>query len=234
MASRRVHGLSRRRAPGTAADRSRQQWRGSGRGRSRASAACTCWRYRPSGQRRRSHAAAASADAAPRPHDNGSRPRRWTVYHGDPLGSGCRHLGCHLLAPRTRRGPRRPSTASSTASRSRPPDASSWPRENDTRLRPGGRHRCRPVVHPRRHPRALGRPARAVTSARRSASRARRSSTSAREEIFVVADELVGGAPAHYLVGLNMYTGAVHAGRAGRPARVMPAAILQRTGSEPR
>ena len=29
----------------------------------------------------------------------------------------------------------------------------------------------------------------------------------ARGEIFVVADELVGGAPAHFLVGLNMYTG---------------------------
>ena len=30
----------------------------------------------------------------------------------------------------------------------------------------------------------------------------------ARGELFAVADEVVNGAPAHFLVGLNMYTGA--------------------------
>jgi len=54
----------------------------------------------------------------------------------------------------------------------------------------------------------------------------------ARQEIFVVADELVNGTPAHYLVGLNIYTGssdldvAVDPPFAGNP----PANLLQRTG----
>ncbi len=54
----------------------------------------------------------------------------------------------------------------------------------------------------------------------------------ARGEIFAVADELVNGSPAHYLVGLNIYTGssdldvAVDPPFAGNP----PANLLQRTG----
>ena len=55
-----------------------------------------------------------------------------------------------------------------------------------------------------------------------------------RGEIFAVADELVGGAPAHFLVGLNMFIGCVGARRGRRSARVSAStAILQRTGPEP-
>ena len=52
-----------------------------------------------------------------------------------------------------------------------------------------------------------------------------------RGEIFAVADELVGGTPAHFLVGLNMYTGAVDARTrpSTRRDRIQPH-ILQRTG----
>ena len=52
----------------------------------------------------------------------------------------------------------------------------------------------------------------------------------ARGEIFVVADELVGGAPAHFLVGLNMYTGPTMLDEAVDPPGQSQAAILQRTG----
>jgi hypothetical protein len=53
-----------------------------------------------------------------------------------------------------------------------------------------------------------------------------------RAEIFAVADELVGGSPAHFLVGLNIYNGsselvqAVDPPGPGNP----PANLLQRTG----
>ncbi len=52
----------------------------------------------------------------------------------------------------------------------------------------------------------------------------------ARGEIFVVADELVGGSPAHYLVGLNMYSGTILLDQDVDPAGQLPSAILQRTG----
>jgi hypothetical protein len=52
----------------------------------------------------------------------------------------------------------------------------------------------------------------------------------ARGEIFAVSDELVGGAPAHFLVGLNMYNGTVDLDVAVDPPGQGPAAILQRTG----
>ena len=52
----------------------------------------------------------------------------------------------------------------------------------------------------------------------------------ARGEIFAVADELVGGAPAHFLVGINMYSGTVDLNTAVDPPGQGPAAILQRTG----
>ncbi len=52
----------------------------------------------------------------------------------------------------------------------------------------------------------------------------------ARGEIFAVADEFVGGAPAHFLVGLNMYSGVVLLNQAVDPLGQAPAAILQRTG----
>jgi len=52
----------------------------------------------------------------------------------------------------------------------------------------------------------------------------------ARSEIFAVADELVGGSPAHFLVGLNLYTGTVNLDVAVNPPGQAPAAILQRTG----
>ena len=45
-----------------------------------------------------------------------------------------------------------------------------------------------------------------------------------------MADELVDGTPAHFLIGLNMYSGAVLLDQAVDPPGQAPAAILQRTG----
>ncbi len=52
----------------------------------------------------------------------------------------------------------------------------------------------------------------------------------ARGEVFVVADELVNGSPAHRLVGLNTGTGTVELNQNVDPSGSTPAAILQRTG----
>ena len=52
----------------------------------------------------------------------------------------------------------------------------------------------------------------------------------ARGEIFAVADELSGSTPAHVLVGLNMYTGTTLLAQGVDPPGQDPAAILQRTG----
>jgi hypothetical protein len=51
-----------------------------------------------------------------------------------------------------------------------------------------------------------------------------------RGEIFAVADELSGGSPSHVLVGLNMYTGSSMMEQAVNPPGQSPAANLQRTG----
>jgi polyvinyl alcohol dehydrogenase (cytochrome) len=51
-----------------------------------------------------------------------------------------------------------------------------------------------------------------------------------RREIFVVADELVRGRPAHILDGLSTATGRVEMTRDVDPAGSVPAALLQRTG----
>ncbi len=51
-----------------------------------------------------------------------------------------------------------------------------------------------------------------------------------RGEIFAVADVLSNGAPAHVLVGLNIYTGASLMAQAVDPPGQDPANILQRTG----
>jgi len=51
-----------------------------------------------------------------------------------------------------------------------------------------------------------------------------------RGEIFAVADELDGTAPTHVLVGLNMYTGATVLDENVDPPGQAPSAILQRTG----
>jgi outer membrane protein assembly factor BamB len=51
-----------------------------------------------------------------------------------------------------------------------------------------------------------------------------------RHEIFVVADELVGGRPQHRLVGLDTVNGAVELNRDVDPPGADPAALLQRTG----
>ena len=52
----------------------------------------------------------------------------------------------------------------------------------------------------------------------------------ARGEIFAVTDELAGGVPAHVLVGLNLYTGTSLLAQAVDPPGQGPASILQRTG----
>jgi outer membrane protein assembly factor BamB len=51
-----------------------------------------------------------------------------------------------------------------------------------------------------------------------------------RGEIFVVADELVNGAPQHTLVGLSITSGAVELSQDVDPSGANPAALLQRTG----
>ena len=51
-----------------------------------------------------------------------------------------------------------------------------------------------------------------------------------RSEIFVVADELVDGAPGHRLVGLDATTGRVELTQAVDPRGSTPSALLQRTG----
>ncbi len=51
-----------------------------------------------------------------------------------------------------------------------------------------------------------------------------------RDEIFVVADELLNGAPAHMLVGLDSATGAMEMTQDVDPLGADPAALLQRTG----
>jgi outer membrane protein assembly factor BamB len=52
----------------------------------------------------------------------------------------------------------------------------------------------------------------------------------ARSELFVVADEVVNGGPAHELVGLSATTGKVELSQDVDPAGATPAALLQRTG----
>ena len=52
----------------------------------------------------------------------------------------------------------------------------------------------------------------------------------ARGEIFAVADELSNGVPAHVLVGLNMYSGSAVVGENVDPPGQLTSAILQRTG----
>ncbi len=52
----------------------------------------------------------------------------------------------------------------------------------------------------------------------------------ARSELFVVADELVDGSPAHELVGLNTATGKSELTQDVDPTGSTPAALLQRTG----
>jgi polyvinyl alcohol dehydrogenase (cytochrome) len=51
-----------------------------------------------------------------------------------------------------------------------------------------------------------------------------------RGEIFVVADELVNGRPAHMFAGLSTATGKVEVTQDADPAGANPAALLQRTG----
>ena len=51
-----------------------------------------------------------------------------------------------------------------------------------------------------------------------------------RGEIFAVADELSGGSPSHVLVGLNMYTGSSMMEQTVNPPGSIPANNLQRTG----
>ena len=52
----------------------------------------------------------------------------------------------------------------------------------------------------------------------------------ARSELFVVADELVNGSPAHELVGLSTATGKTEMTQGVDPVGSTPAALLQRTG----
>jgi polyvinyl alcohol dehydrogenase (cytochrome) len=51
-----------------------------------------------------------------------------------------------------------------------------------------------------------------------------------RNEIYFVADELVGGGPEHKLIGLNTTSGALELSERVDPAGSVPSALLQRTG----
>ena len=52
----------------------------------------------------------------------------------------------------------------------------------------------------------------------------------ARGEVFAVADEVVGGAIEHHLVGLNVFTGNIELNQQVDPPGSLPSAQLQRTG----
>ena len=94
----------------------------------------------------------------------------------EPARHGRRHLGRHLQSRRTRPGPHPSSTARCTASRSRPPGASSWRRRTtpSTRWRPTPAPSC---GRPTSGPRCRRATSPAGTSARRWASPAPRSWT---------------------------------------------------------
>jgi outer membrane protein assembly factor BamB len=52
----------------------------------------------------------------------------------------------------------------------------------------------------------------------------------ARSEIFIVADELIGGRPTHELIGLDTTSGKVELSQDVDPSGASPSALLQRTG----
>ena len=56
----------------------------------------------------------------------------------------------------------------------------------------------------------------------------------ARSEIFVVADEFIGGGSQHRLIGLNTSSGAIETQRAGRSAGLCPRGATSAHGAQPR
>jgi hypothetical protein len=170
---------------------------------------------------------AASASASSRPQFTGDYP--WTVYHGNALGTGVDTSGVTFNPPLT-------------AWTSQPLDGQLYGEpleatgrvfvatENDTVYAlaantgavlgsthvgaavPNGDLVCPGDISP-----TVGITGTPVVD-------------SARSEIFAVADELVRGSPEHFLVGLDIYTGASLLNERVDPPGQDPKAILQRTG----
>ena len=156
-----------------------------------------CWRER--GCSRRSAGRTAHVDAA----------SSWTVYHGNPLGTGVDPSGVTF-------SPANPAWRSPVLDGQvygEPLEATGRvyvATENDTiyalAANTGAVLWSTNVGTP--VPSAPYRTSRAATSSPCSGITGTPVIDTARGEIFAVADELVNGAPAHFLVGLNMYTGA--------------------------
>ena len=170
----------------------------------------------------------AAARQRPRPHVDPTTS--WTVYHGNPLGTGVDTSGV-TFSPPTPPGRRRCSTARSTGSRSERPGGSTSPPRTTPSTRwpptpapccgpPTSGPRSRPPTPLRRH-QPDGRHHRHA-GARRRPRRDLRGGRRAR----------CRSTPAHVLVGLNMYTGTTLLARSGGSARLGEPAgdLLQRTG----
>ena len=144
-------------------------------------------------------------------------PAAWTVYHHDPAGTGVA-AGPARWPPAHRAGPHRSSTASSTASHwwlaagstSPPSDDTVYALSSATGPVVWSTHLATPVpastlpcgdIEP-----TVGITGTPVIDP-------------ARGELFVVADELVHGRPAHVLVGLSAATGRDRVDRACRSSR---------------
>jgi outer membrane protein assembly factor BamB len=171
-------------------------------------------------------AAAASASASSQPHVTGDFP--WTVYHGNPLGTGVDTSGVTFNPP----APAWTSAALDGQLYGEPLEATGRvfvATENDTVYAlaantgavlwsthiaapvPSGALPCGDISP------TVGITGTPVVDA-------------GRGEIFVVADELVGGSPEHVLVGLSIFTGSTLLSEPVDPPGQEPKAILQRTG----
>jgi outer membrane protein assembly factor BamB len=170
--------------------------------------------------------AAAPATASGRPHVTGDYP--WTVYHGSPLGTGVDTSGVTFNQPT----PAWTSPALDGQLYGEPLEATGRvfvATENDTVYAlaadtgavlwsthvgtpvPSGDLPCGDISP------TVGITGTPVVD-------------TARHEVFAVADELVDGSPAHFLVGLDIFTGASLLNVPVDPPGQLPSAILQRTG----
>jgi len=169
---------------------------------------------------------AVPATASGQPHFTGDFP--WTVYHGNSLGTGVDTSGVTFNPP----SPAWTSTALDGQLYGEPLEATGRvfvATENDTVYALAANsgavlwstHLATPVpsgdlpcgdISP-----TVGITGTPVVDA-------------ARGEVFVVADELVGGSPEHVMVGLNIYSGQALVSEPVDPPGQLPQAILQRTG----
>jgi PQQ-like domain len=168
----------------------------------------------------------ATATATSQPHSSGDHP--WTVYHGNPLGTGVDTSGVTFSPAESAWT----SAALDGQPYGEPLEATGRvfvATENDTMYAlaantgdalwsshvgtpvPSGDLPCGDIAP------TVGITGTPVVDA-------------ARGEIFAVADELVDGSPVHFLVGWNIYNGAVLLSQPVDPPGQLTTAILQRTG----